>query len=180
METEVSSSVVAALFGLDGFCVLAAADVGGELELLVETIARVVPCPDCGVAARAKDRRAVWVRDLSINGRPVVVCWNKRVWSCPHTWCPRKTWTEQHSAIQPRACLTERARAWAFDQVGVHDDAVSRVACTLGVALSRWWGGWKDSVGEQRVDGVVQGSSVPDGDHQPLRVAVFPVSAEFS
>ena len=50
----------------------------------------------------------------------------------------------------------------------------------ISTALSRWWDGWKDSVGEQRVDGVVQGSSVPDGDHQPLRVAVFPVSAEFS
>ena len=76
-----------------GFRVLAAADAGGELELLVETIARVVPCPDCGAVARAKDRRPVWVRDLPIGGRPVVVCWYKRVWCCPHALCSKKTWT---------------------------------------------------------------------------------------
>jgi transposase len=47
--------------------------------------------------------------------------------------CPNKTWTEQHPAIAPRACLTERARAWAFEQVGAHNGAVSRVAYALGV-----------------------------------------------
>ncbi|WP_420830484.1 hypothetical protein [Mycobacterium heckeshornense] len=60
----------------------------------------------------------MWVRDLPIGGRPVVLCWHKRVWCCPHVLCPKKTWTEQHPAIQPRACLTERARGWAFKQVG--------------------------------------------------------------
>src|SRR6476659_87506 len=123
VEAEVTGSVVAALFGLDGFRVLAAADAGGELELLVETIARVVPCPDCGAVARPKDRRAVWVRDLPIGGRPVVVCWHKRVWCCPHALCPKKTWTEEHPAIEPRACLTDRARAWAF---GVDETAFLR------------------------------------------------------
>ena len=46
------------------------------------------------------------------------------------------TWTERHEAIAPRATLTERARAWAFEQVGRHDAAVSRIATKLGVA---WW-----------------------------------------
>jgi hypothetical protein len=32
--------------------------------------------------------------------------------------------------------LTERARAWAFEQVGARDAAVSAVAGHLGVA---WW-----------------------------------------
>ena len=53
---------------------LSAADAGGELELLVETIAGVVPCPDCGAVARAKDRFPVWVRDLPIGSKPVR-CW---------------------------------------------------------------------------------------------------------
>jgi transposase len=35
-----------------------------------------------------------------------------------------------------RAALTERARQWAFEQVGEHDAAVSVVAEQLGVA---WW-----------------------------------------
>jgi transposase len=133
---DATASVTAALLGLDGFVVLAAADAGGEVELLVETTADLVGCPGCGAVARAKDRRPVWVRDLPVAGRPVVICWVKRVWCCPHALCETRTWTERHEAIAPRACLTERARAWAFEQVGRCDAAVSRTAGQLGVA---WW-----------------------------------------
>ena len=126
----------AALLGLDGFVIMTTAEVGGELELLVETTADLVGCPGCGAVARAKDRRPVWVRDLPIGGRPVVLCWWKRVWCCPHPLCEVKTWTERHEAIASRACLTERARQWAFEQVGERDAAVSRIAAQLGVA---WW-----------------------------------------
>ncbi|GFG75029.1 hypothetical protein [Mycobacterium botniense] len=59
MEAEVTGSVVAALFGLDGLRVLAAADAGGELELLVETVVGLAPCPDCGALAVAKDPSGV-------------------------------------------------------------------------------------------------------------------------
>lgn len=133
---EVTTSLTAALFGLCGFEILAAADAGGELEVLVETTAELVGCPACGAVARAKDRRPTWVRDLPIGGRPVVVCWVKRVWSCPQPACGQRTWTERHPAIAPRASLTERARAWACEQVGAADAAVSRVAAMLGTA---WW-----------------------------------------
>lgn len=133
---DATASLTAALLGLDGFVVLAAADAGGELELLVQTTADMVGCPQCGAVARAKDRRPSWVRDLPVGGRPVVICWVKRVWSCPHELCPARTWTEQHAAIAPRACLTERARQWAFEQVGSRDAAVSRTAAALGVS---WW-----------------------------------------
>jgi transposase len=131
-----TTAITAALIGLDGFEVLAAADAGGELELLVQTTADLVGCPSCGAVARAKDRRPSWVRDLPVAGRPVVLCWVKRVWCCPHPLCEQRTWTERHEAIAPRATLTERARAWAFEQVGRHDAAVSRTASVLGVA---WW-----------------------------------------
>jgi hypothetical protein len=50
-----TTSMCAALFGLAGFEVLAAADVGGELELLVATTADLVGCPACRAVARAKD-----------------------------------------------------------------------------------------------------------------------------
>ena len=131
-----TTSMCAALFGLAGFEVLAIADAGGELELLVQTTADLVGCPTCGAVARAKDRRPTWVRDLPIGGRAVVLCWWKRVWCCPQQLCEQRTWTEQHPAIAPRAGLTERARAWAFEQVGTADAAVSRTAAALGVA---WW-----------------------------------------
>lgn len=125
--------IVGALFGLDGFRLLAAVEVDGELELLVETTADLVGCPECGAVARAKDRRPVWVRDLPIAGRPVVICWHKRVWCCAHPLCGKRTWTETHQAIAPRACLTQRARAWALEQVGDVDRDVADVARQLGV-----------------------------------------------
>jgi protein-arginine kinase activator protein McsA len=57
MEDD-TTSVTAALFGLAGFEILAAADAGGELEVLVQTSADLVGCPECGAVARAKDRSA--------------------------------------------------------------------------------------------------------------------------
>jgi hypothetical protein len=59
--------------GLPGFVVLAAAEYGGELELLVESIEGVAGCPRCGVVATLHDRRPRWVRDLPAGGRPVVL-----------------------------------------------------------------------------------------------------------
>lgn len=133
MEDEITASLVGVLFGLEGFRLLTAVEVAGELELLVETTADLVGCPDCGAVAAAKDRRPVWVRDLPIGGRPVVLCWYKRVWCCPHELCGVRTWTEQHAAILPRMSLTERAQQWAFEQVGDRDAAVAHVAGELGV-----------------------------------------------
>jgi transposase len=128
-----TGSVVGALFGLDGFEVVSAVEVDGELEVLVQTTADLVGCPGCGAVSQAKDRRPCWVRDLPIGGRPVVICWWKRVWCCPHALCQTNTWSETHEAIAPRASLTERARAWAFAQVGERDDTVAATARALGV-----------------------------------------------
>src|ERR1043165_6379024 len=83
-------SVTAALLGLAGVEVLAAADAGGEGEVLVETTAHRVGCPRCGAIATAKDRRPVWVRDLPVGGRPVVICWVKRIWCCRQERWPRR------------------------------------------------------------------------------------------
>jgi transposase len=128
-----TASVVGALFGLAGFEVLTAGEVDGELELVVQTAAELVGCPACGAVAVAKDRRPCWVRDLPIGGRPVVLCWWKRVWRCAHWLCEVNTWTETHPGIAPRAVLTERAREWAFAQVGERDDTVAATARALGV-----------------------------------------------
>jgi transposase len=138
VESEVTAPVCA-LFGLDGFRLLGAAEAGGELELLIETTADLVGCPECGAVARPKDRRPTWVRDLPSGDRPVVLCWWKRIWCCPHRLCPKRTWTETHAAIAPRAALTERARRWAFAQVGGRDATVSGTAETLGVAWGTVW-----------------------------------------
>ena len=126
----------AARLGLDGFAVLAAAEVDGELHQLVETTAARVGCPACGVVAVCHDRRRVWVRDLPSGGRPVTLCWSKRVWRCADGDCQRGTWTERAVAIAPRASLTERARRDACRRVGRDGHSVAQVARDLGVGWS--------------------------------------------
>jgi hypothetical protein len=70
-----TASVTAALLGFAGFEVLTAVEIGGEVEVLVETVAaEPMACRRCGAIAAAKDRRPVWVRDLPVGGRPVVIC----------------------------------------------------------------------------------------------------------
>jgi len=125
---------ITAVFVLPGFRVVGYELVDGELTLFAETPRVLVGCPVCGAVANVKDRRTVTVRDLPVAGTPVIIKWRKRVFSCRHVLCENKTWTEQHEAIASRAVLTERARQWAFEQVGFHDRAVSVIADQLGVA----------------------------------------------
>jgi hypothetical protein len=73
VEQHGSATSSVALVGLDGFVVLASAEVTGEVELLVETSATVAGCPRCGVVAEPHGRRAVTVRDLPLAGRQR--CW---------------------------------------------------------------------------------------------------------
>ena len=135
MDDNVRSSAVA-LLGLDGFVVLAATEVDGELHQLIETTADRVGCPDCGVVAVPHGRRRVWVRDLPAGGRPVALLWSKRVWRCEEALCERGSWTERSAAIAPRASLTERARREACRRVGRDGHSVAQVARDLGVGWS--------------------------------------------
>lgn len=123
----------AVLLGMPGFRVTPAAESDGEVWLAVETTVTVTGCPECGVVARSKGRRSVEVRDVPVGDRPVRLRWSKRRWSCPDSDCPRRSWTETHEAIRPRAVLTERARRWAFGQVGQRGRTVASVAAELGV-----------------------------------------------
>jgi transposase len=132
---ERSESAVAVL-GLDGFVLLAAVEVDGELHQLVETVTNVVGCPGCGSRALSKGRRRTKVRDLSCGGRPVVVVWNKRLWRCGDIDCDVKTWSEASPLIAARASLTERARVEACRRVGQDNHAVAQVGRSLGVG---WW-----------------------------------------
>ena len=128
-----ATAVPATMLGLAGFVVLAAGEVGGELELLVETTETVTGCPGCGVVATAHARRDHLVRDVPAGSRPVVLVWRKRIWRCHEVLCPRGTWTESTTAVRPRSTLTERARAWACRRVGRDGDTVAAVSRELGV-----------------------------------------------
>jgi transposase len=129
---ERSESAVAVL-GLEGFVLLAAVEVEGELHQLVETRAATVGCSGCGTRALSKGRRRTKVRDLPSGGRPVVVVWAKRLWRCGDADCDVKAWSETSALIAPRASLTERARAEACRRVGQDNHAVAQVSRSLGV-----------------------------------------------
>jgi transposase len=147
---EASESAVA-LLGMDGFRLLAAAVVDGELHQLVETTAVVVGCPSCGTRAVSKGRRKVRVRDLPAGGRRAVVVWSKRLWRCPDADCEAGTWSERSEAIAPRASMTERARAEACRQVGEQNRSVACVARDFGVGWSTAMAAVWDH-GQPRVD----------------------------
>lgn len=125
--------VSAEMLGMPGFVVLAAGEYGGELELLTETVETTTGCPDCGVVAEVHARRPHLVRDVPAGGRPVLLVWSKRVWRCPEPDCARRTWTETHPQVRPKAALTERARQWACQRVGRGEATVERVRRELGV-----------------------------------------------
>jgi len=99
------------MLGFDGFRVLGAREVGGELELLVETTTDRDWCRRCGVRAHAHARPETLVRDVDGFGRRTRLRWRKRRWRCREAGCPASTWTEEHDGIASRAVLTERARA---------------------------------------------------------------------
>lgn len=65
------------------------------------------------------------MRDLPAAGTTVILKWRKRIFECRHWLCDCKTWSDRSDAAASRAVLTERARQWAFEQVGFHDRAVS-------------------------------------------------------
>jgi len=125
----------ALLVGLPDVNVLAVddTDLTSPLRVHVETTADIVGCASCGSRARLKDRRQVALVDLAAFGRPTVLVWHKRRWSCPEIDCGVKTFTEQASAIAAvRAKVTDRAGRWMTAQVGRHGRTVTEVAGELG------------------------------------------------
>jgi len=144
---ERERSAAAVMLGMAGFVVLAVSEHEGELEQAVETTADLVGCPTCAAVAELHDRRPVWVRDLPSAGRPVTVVWIKRVWRCPHSLCPTRTWTETSALIAARASLTARARAEICRRVGEDGAAVAAVAREFGI-------GWRTAMAAVREHGI--------------------------
>ena len=125
-----------ALLGLSGFRVLSVTEGPDELVVTVETTADFVGCRSCGVRAKAQDRMAIAVRDLSCFGRPARLVWVKRRWRCSDADCSAKTWTEASEHVDAQVVLTRRAGAEACRQVGELARPVTTVAAELGVC---WW-----------------------------------------
>lgn len=138
-DTRPPGDLTARMLGLPGFRVLTAGEVGGELEVLIETVGDTIGCGRCGVPAVPHGRREHLVRDVPSSGRPVLLVWSKRLWRCAEAACPARTWTETSEQVRPRAALSERARRWACRRVGQAGDTVAAVAAELGVGWGTVW-----------------------------------------
>jgi len=125
----------ALLVGLPDVHVLAVEDTDSStpLRVHVETTTEIVGCSGCGTRARVKDRRSVALVDLAAFGRPAVLVWLKRRWSCPDPDCEVATFTERDARIAAaRARVTDRAGRWVTGQVGRDGRSVAEVARELG------------------------------------------------
>ena len=68
---------------------------GGGVQVLVESAARVMGCPVCGVVAVGHGRVNIVLVDAPAFGRPVRITWRKRRWLCPDPDCVKRSFVEQ-------------------------------------------------------------------------------------
>ena len=123
------------LFGLDSFVVVDVARVGDGVRVVIETVARPAPCPDCGtLSRRVKERPLARVRDLPVGGWPVAVWWRKRRLICVEVTCPKGSFVEVTDQIPPRSRLTGRLRHRLAAAIAGSNRAVSEVAREYQVA----------------------------------------------
>ena len=132
------------LVGLDGFHVLDVAEHDGKrgrwLRVVVESPARVMGCPTCGVVAGSHGRSNVTLIDTPCFGRPVRLVWRKRTWRCDEPACPAGVVTEQHPDLaRPRALLTARACWWAVRQLRREHASIAGIARQLGTTWRTVW-----------------------------------------
>ncbi len=128
-----------AMFDVAGMHVLDVKDGQSGLVLTVETDQIEQGCPDCGVMAVGHGRRLHVAHDAPRFGRAARVRWFKRLWRCVEPACPRRTFSEPHPLIGPRAKLTSRAVSWAVDALTHDDTTVSALARHLGVDWHTCW-----------------------------------------
>ncbi len=99
METDPTRALVW-MIGLPDIRFLAVEEGPGAVgKVQVESVARSMGCPLCGVPAQVKDRTPVELVDLPLQGRPSRLVWRKRRWMCPDGDCTMGGWTEENNRI---------------------------------------------------------------------------------
>jgi zinc-finger of transposase IS204/IS1001/IS1096/IS1165/Transposase len=154
------------LVGLEGFEVKRVVEVGGQLDLEVELVARAGCCPRCGRASLdVKDRPRVRVRDLPIAGRVTHLVWRKRRYPCAACgW----TFTESHPELPARQRVTRRFRRRLFERVrggGAHAE-MAREERTTRYQVARAFGaGAEDELEARREARPVRRLSLDEAHH---------------
>jgi transposase len=131
------SDATSVLFGLeDEFVVVEVQRIdASRVKVLIEQLAREAPCPECGVFTQAvKDRPVMRLKDLPASGQGVELWWRKRRLICAEPLCPRKSFTQTSTAVQPWGRVTERLRDRVATAIASSNRAVSDVAAEYGVS----------------------------------------------
>lgn len=122
------------LFDLPGYRVLDAQDGLVGRWALVEPVARVGHCPDCGFdSARVHSRPVSRVADVPLAGRLQVRVRKRRLW-CDNDSCDRVTFTQTTDQLGLRARITTRLAARVVDALAAEARSVSAVAAEVGVS----------------------------------------------
>ena len=112
----------------------------GGVRVVVESAARPVGCPVCGVLAVGHGRVSIDLIDAPAFGRPVRITWRKRRWVCPDSDCATRSFVEQDEQIAgARALLTARACRWAVGELRRENASVSGLARRLGTTWHTVW-----------------------------------------
>lgn len=112
----------------------------GRLAVTISTPWRLVGCPDCGVVAPSRGRRARRLHDVPHAGTRVELVWRQRLWRCPESACPRGVFVEQvPDLVAPRGSITTRAISWAISQLRSQHATIAGLAVQLGVAWKTLW-----------------------------------------
>lgn len=129
------------LVGLDGVHVETVERDAALMTVTVSTTWQLMGCPDCGVVAPSRGRRAWVLHDVPHGDVRVQVVWRQRVWRCPEQVCARGTFAEQvPTLVAARGSLTVRAVAWAIGQLRREHATIAGLARQLGVG---WWTLWR-------------------------------------
>jgi transposase len=135
--SEVLSDPTSVLFGLEAEFIVVSVDRSGPaaVRVTVEQAAREGPCPACGVlSSTVKDRPCRRIKDLPTSGQQVELWWRKRRLLCVETLCPRRSFTQEATAIRPRARVSERLRDHVAHAIAGSNRAVAEVAREYGVS----------------------------------------------
>jgi transposase len=151
--------------GLEGLVVTQLNEVGDQLDLEVELVARATLCPHCACPTLdVKERPVVAVRDLPLCGRRTRLLWRKRRYRCEG--CGR-THTESHPELPPRQRVTARLRRHLFCRVreGQAHAEVAREERMTRYQVQRAFRAGADGEFEQRKEGLPRRISLDEAAH---------------